>query len=223
MINSYAHAADVTISWPPPESGGEVGGYMVYWRTANGSYSDFNGLNAESKTSVTLSFPDDGGDYYFIVRAYNAAGMGPVSNEVFWSSIDTIPPVLTNVEYSITEYSVTINGESEVGATLYFDVNESLYSQVSLSESEWTVTYSEEGNIPSDYVFEIIAVDSAGNESEPFTYIYEPPYDNTQNDDSDTVEESADSKGGGCFIATAAYVSLFKSYAKILIEFWDSF
>ena len=61
-------------------------GYMVYWSTTSGSYSDAYSKTVVGDNSATVTNLDQTGTYYFIVKAYNAAGVGPASNEVNWSA-----------------------------------------------------------------------------------------------------------------------------------------
>jgi hypothetical protein len=91
-IISFAHAAGVDMAWDAPKSGGPVEGYYIYWKVADGSYSDANKMTVNGKTSETVSSLDESKTYKFIVKAYNSAGVGPASNEVAWSYSDTTPP-----------------------------------------------------------------------------------------------------------------------------------
>jgi len=88
----FIHAAGVDLAWDAPSSGGTVAGYKVYWKAAGGSYSDANSMAVVGKTSCTVSGLDEAKQYYFIVKAYNDAGMSPPSNEVTWSYSDATPP-----------------------------------------------------------------------------------------------------------------------------------
>jgi len=87
------HAAGVDLAWDAPTSGGAVAGYKVYWKVAGGGYSDSNSMSLVGKTSCTVSGLDETKQYYFIVKAYNDAGVGPASNEVTWSYSDSTPPI----------------------------------------------------------------------------------------------------------------------------------
>jgi hypothetical protein len=88
----FLRAAGVDLAWEAPTSGGAVTGYKVYWKAAGGSYSDANSMSATG-IKCTVSGLDETKQYYFIVKAYNDAGMGPASNEVIWSYSDSTPPV----------------------------------------------------------------------------------------------------------------------------------
>jgi len=93
MAVPYIHAAGVDLAWDAPSTGGPLTGYKVYWKAAGGSYSDENSLGVVGKISCTVSGLDETKQYYFIVKAYNDAGMGPASNEVAWSYSDSTPPI----------------------------------------------------------------------------------------------------------------------------------
>ena len=89
----FIHAAGVDLAWDAPGGGGAVTGYKVYWKAAGGSYSDANSMSVVGKTSCTVSGLDETRQYYFVVKAYNDAGMSPASNEVAWSYSDATPPI----------------------------------------------------------------------------------------------------------------------------------
>lgn len=80
---SYIQAAYVNLAWDPPVEGGAVQGYIVYWSITSGSYDYIDSIKVIGKTSATVSELDESRNHYFIVKAYNAAGTGPASNEVF--------------------------------------------------------------------------------------------------------------------------------------------
>ena len=66
-----AQAATLTLAWDPnPEP---VSGYILYWGSQSGQYTQ--SLNVGKTTSRTLSGLANNTPYYFIVRAYNSAGM----------------------------------------------------------------------------------------------------------------------------------------------------
>jgi hypothetical protein len=89
----FVYAAGVDLAWDAPTDGGTVEGYRIYWKTADGSYNDTNSKSVVGKTSETVSSLDETKTYNFIVKAYNAAGVSPSSNEVEWSYSDATPPL----------------------------------------------------------------------------------------------------------------------------------
>lgn len=69
----------VSVSWAPPSSGGAPTGYVAQVGTSPGAANVFNAaVGAITAASGTLA----PGTYYIRVRAQNAAGTGPASNEV---------------------------------------------------------------------------------------------------------------------------------------------
>src|SRR5712691_8235580 len=67
-----AQAATLTLSWNrSPEA--DVAGYVLNWGTLPGVY--VSGMDAGNQTSVQVTGLVDGLPYYFIVRAYNSAGL----------------------------------------------------------------------------------------------------------------------------------------------------
>jgi hypothetical protein len=89
----FINAAGVDLAWDAPSEGGTVEGYKLFWKTTGGSYSDTNSMNVVGKTSETVSGLDETKEYSFIVKAYNAAGVSPASNEIAWSYSDATPPL----------------------------------------------------------------------------------------------------------------------------------
>lgn len=83
VMSSFVHAAAIDLVWDPPEDGGEVEGYIVYASTTKGDYSDPAAVEIVQETYATVSWLDTSQSYYFIVKAYNCAGIGEASNEVY--------------------------------------------------------------------------------------------------------------------------------------------
>jgi hypothetical protein len=143
---SYAHAASADLAWDPPMDGGSVVGYIVFWSITSGSYDDVDSVEVVGETSATVTELDESKDHYFIVRAYNSAGIGPASNEV-----------VMEANSDSFQDDVTSDGTS----------------------------------------------------------------DGTSNETSSN--STIGGGGGGCFIATAAYGSIFEPQVVILREFRDCF
>jgi hypothetical protein len=79
---SISYAAQVTLTWEPPDdSSTEEAGYMIYYGTVSGAYSQ--SIDVGNTTSHTVSNLNDGQRYYFATTAYNHAGEeSGYSNEV---------------------------------------------------------------------------------------------------------------------------------------------
>lgn len=84
LTASYTQAASVDLAWDPPVDGGEVEGYVIFGSTISGEYSDpvVMEIVGDIYPYATISGLDESITYYFIVKAYNYAGIGKASNEV---------------------------------------------------------------------------------------------------------------------------------------------
>jgi hypothetical protein len=111
LVSSYSFAEDVSLSWDVPTSGGVVDGYIVYWSTISGSYNDIDNMDATG-TSLTITDLDAAYEYFFIVKAYNAAGEGPPSNEICWSKstgLKTLAGANTTKAVSTNDATVSVS------------------------------------------------------------------------------------------------------------------
>jgi hypothetical protein len=80
------NAATLTLAWDP-SVGPDVAGYVVYWGTQSGVYS--NSLDVGNQTEQSVTGLAGNTTYYFIVRAYDSANdLSPPSNE----AAGTTPP-----------------------------------------------------------------------------------------------------------------------------------
>jgi hypothetical protein len=81
-------AGQASLAWDPPDISTDVTGYMLYYGTVSGAYSQ--SIDVGNTTDYTVGNLIDGKTYYFAVTAYNAAGYQSVySNEV---SLTLSPP-----------------------------------------------------------------------------------------------------------------------------------
>jgi hypothetical protein len=88
-----SEAASLTVAWDPPIDGVTVG-YVLSYGTASGSYSQ--NLNVGNATSCTLNGLLDGVIYYFVVRAYDAAGnLSAPSAEISAALAPSVSPAVT--------------------------------------------------------------------------------------------------------------------------------
>jgi len=74
-----ANAASVTLAWDPDTSG-TVTGYILYWGTTSGQYTQSQTLG--NVTSVTVTPAANESMVYFAARSYNSVGMSALSQEV---------------------------------------------------------------------------------------------------------------------------------------------
>jgi Fibronectin type III domain/FG-GAP-like repeat len=90
FLSSAQGSSSVTLAWNPSPSSG-VAGYYLYYGTSSGSYPQF--INIGNTTSGTVSNLAAGQTYFFVVTAYNTAGLQSVpSNQV---SYTTAPATLS--------------------------------------------------------------------------------------------------------------------------------
>jgi hypothetical protein len=79
FLPRVSSAANISLAWNG--SGTNAAGYKLYYGSQSGSYS--LQTNVTTNTTATLCNLKEGGNYYFIVRAYSKSGMeSPPSNEV---------------------------------------------------------------------------------------------------------------------------------------------
>jgi hypothetical protein len=143
-------------------------GYRIYYGGSQGTYT--NSLDVGLVTQYPMSaLPlTEDTTYYFIVRAYNAAGESDNSNEMSWTVPDSTPPVVpAGINYN--EQNVTlqwfVNTESDLKEyRVYTGTASRNYSPfVSVGkELSYSVTGLEEGKT---YYFAVTAVDNSNNES----------------------------------------------------------
>ena len=80
MICQGVASQSVSLAWDP-NSETNLAGYVIYYGTASGQYSSSN--NVGNTTNTTVSGLMEGGNYYFVVTAYDASGLeSDPSNEV---------------------------------------------------------------------------------------------------------------------------------------------
>jgi hypothetical protein len=86
-VSAAANAATLTLAWDP-SSGPDAAGYVVYWGSQSGVYS--NSLDVGNQTQQQVSGLADGTTYYFVVKAYNSAGTLSVPSEEVAGSTPSI-------------------------------------------------------------------------------------------------------------------------------------
>jgi hypothetical protein len=64
---------DVTLAWDPSAGPAEIAGYRLYYGPESEPYR--NQFDVGNQTTVTVSLPDDGRVYFFVVVAYTNVGV----------------------------------------------------------------------------------------------------------------------------------------------------
>jgi hypothetical protein len=108
-----SEAAQVELAWNPATDGVTTG-YIIFYGTASGSYTQQ--VNVGLVTSYTVTGLKAGATYYFVVRAYNAAGeLSAPSNEVSQTLPSPGPPP------GRTNVALAANGAVAVASSSYDD------------------------------------------------------------------------------------------------------
>jgi hypothetical protein len=83
--------ADPMLAWNA--SSGEVTGYKVYYGTTQGSYNQNKNVGKVTQYPLSSMPLTEKQTYYFVTRAYNAAGESGNSNVVSWTVPDYTAPM----------------------------------------------------------------------------------------------------------------------------------
>jgi hypothetical protein len=108
-VSAQINAQSVTLAWNPC-SDPTVTGYILYWGTGSGDYT--NSEDAGPLAAITVSNLTAGTTYYFAVTACNAAGLqSPYSTEVVYSVPDGTAP--SGTAFTFSNLVQTYNGAPE--------------------------------------------------------------------------------------------------------------
>ena len=140
-------AEAATATWDPnPEP--DVLGYVLAYGTQSGVYT--TEINVGNVLSYEF-FSPPGYRYYLVVRAYNAMGVGPNSNEVMLDltttppdqSSTTVPPIVAPVNPANVAVAGDFDGDGQSDAGVYHPAT-----------GEWRLFYSSAGGaLPQSIVW----------------------------------------------------------------------
>ncbi|MFZ5573116.1 MAG: Ig-like domain-containing protein [Thermodesulfobacteriota bacterium] len=165
LLQSIA-CADAILSWGACT--GEVTGYRVYYGTTSGSYASNREVGNVTQYALSNLSLTEGSTYYFVVRAYNAAGEGPNSNEVIYTVADStapLPPGGVSCQAGTATLQWSANTESDLREyRVYYGTSSGQYQPYipAGKATSYTVANLQSG---TKYYFAVTAVDTAGNES----------------------------------------------------------
>ena len=72
LVGQNVQAATLSLAWDPPETGSPAG-YILGYGTQSGVYTSI--VNVGPSTSITVNGLSEGQTYFFVVVAYDAAGV----------------------------------------------------------------------------------------------------------------------------------------------------
>jgi hypothetical protein len=140
-----AHAATtLTLAWDPsPEP---VTGYVVYWGTQSGIFTQSMDVGKTTTATITPTIPNV--SYFFVVKAYNAAGMsGPSSQVGAWYGTVSRTPSLS--------FMGDFDGDGKSDPTIYRGNTGEWYasrsSNNSLMYQPWGAPALGDIPVPADY------------------------------------------------------------------------
>ena len=179
---SYGNAA-LNITWTASDvSGSGVASTQLWYKKGSGGTWANTGLAAQTATSGTFTYTPTGGDdtYYFATKATDNAGnieADPTGDGDDSTIFDTTLPEsdgIADITYSPTQSGLQINGSNTTDiSSIRLYRNNILVHEIPTTGTSWSYTYT--GTAEFGDIFELRAVDAAGNESSPgeLTYTYE--------------------------------------------------
>ncbi len=153
-------AAEIVASWAAPANGGStITGYEVQYKVFNTADSTYLGVSrAQDDTAVTETITNLTNDtqYTVRVRAANAVGDGPWSDEV--SATPEAPPVLQRAQ---------VDADAPTDIVLTYDKD--LDTSKVPAASAFTVTEMPRGGTPTSLTESSVAIDSANADTVTLT------------------------------------------------------
>jgi hypothetical protein len=123
LCSATALAADVTLSWNA-NTEPDLAGYKIYYGASSGSYTA--SITIGTQTTYTITGLASG-TYYFVVTAFNSAGLeSGYSNEV-WTTVSSTTPsgcdINGDATVNVLDLQVLINGILGINGALGRDLN----------------------------------------------------------------------------------------------------
>ncbi|WP_158301939.1 Ig-like domain-containing protein [Paenibacillus mesophilus] len=140
-LTALAGDAQVALSWGSVQAANY---YTIYYGTTPGLYGGTPLATVTGTTYEALNLIN-GAAYYFAIKAGNAAGSSPYSNEVAATPQATVPPALTTVHISSSN---PVSGLAKPGdsVTLTFTANKALNSLTTASIAGRAATVTSVGD-----------------------------------------------------------------------------
>ncbi len=173
-LSAAAGSNTVSLSWTASTDARGVTGYAVY-RSAT-TPVDTTGAPLATTDSLTLSYEDAGlsvgAKWYYAVVASDGSGNTTTSNEVSATTADHVAPSAPNATLVATAGSATISwpaSTDDVGVTgyrIYRRLASASTPTVLVTVSGSTLSHVDSPATAGAYVYQVSAVDAAGNESD---------------------------------------------------------
>jgi hypothetical protein len=171
LDDTFRGATTVELFWRPPISGGAPTTYLIEAGSAPGladvANSPTNSVSTSFSASVTLTTA-----VYVRVRAANAAGVGPPSNEIVLGprSFDA-PGAPTALNASVSGSSVTLSWQPDASRSrpdgYYIQAGSSMYAADLANFSVGNVTHYTAADVPPGVYFVSVAAFNAAGRSSP--------------------------------------------------------
>jgi Bacterial Ig domain/Fibronectin type III domain len=163
-----AHAAQVSLLWDSSDS--SVAGYKLYYGTQTGNYTD--SVSITTGTATTVQGLSKGVTYYFVVKAFNQAGVESLpSNEAVFQVPANAAPVVNldgpaddgnfHSPASVT-LSATASDTDGAVAKVEFYVGSNKVGEATSAPYQVSVSATQAG----DYGFSAVAYDNDGATSQ---------------------------------------------------------
>jgi hypothetical protein len=157
FCSSVAVASDAKLAWdavtPAPT------GYKVYYGTVSGTYTSNFDAGANINTIVTGFTPTV--KYYFVIRAYNAAGESGNSNEVHNFLVTNVTASAVTATTATITWTTDEASDTQVayGTTTAYGATTTLVSSLATSHTA-ALTGLTQGTL---YHYRVMSKDSSGN------------------------------------------------------------